>query len=262
MYVNPAVLNIYGYDSIEDFKNIPSEKRYTPETYMEVRMREEKWRLGEPVPQNNEIGIVRKDGSIKYLQAFHNEVLWGGQLCDEIVDQDITERKRAEEALQLLEQNFRNSLDSSSMGIHIVDTDMQVQYVNQAFLDMFGYDNIDELKVSPPQEHYTPESYAGYLRRKEQYLRGEPPSDPHEVDIIGKDGSIRHLQISSREILWDGKQHHQFLHNDITERMQAEKRLKESEENLRISLENAPDGIYLCDLNGVFSGAIKKPRKS
>ena len=55
------------------------------------------------------------------------------------------------------EQNFRNSIDSSSMGIRIVNVKGQTLYTNQAFLDVFGYENNDELNENPPEEYYTPE---------------------------------------------------------------------------------------------------------
>ena len=45
---------------------------------------------------------------------------------------------------------------------------------------------------------------------------------------------------------------------NIIRRKQAEKQLEESEENLKTYLENAPDGVYLCDLNGIFLYGNKK----
>jgi len=373
VYANQALLDIFGYKNIDEIRANPPQAYYTPESYASWVLRHEKIIRGEPVPDNLDIDIIRKDGAIRHLQVFRKKVLWDGKhryqsiyhditarktaeealraseekyrlivensndiiftlntagefmylspsvkkilgynqddllgvpfrslvhpddlhvienavrLGDTAANQttegnqyrfrhasgewrwhisrgtrmpdtggksfhfvgianDITAWKKAEEALKASEQNFRNSLDSSSMGIHIVDTDMHLQYVNQAFLDMFGYDNINELRASPPEEHYTPESYAAYLRRKEQYSRGEPASDPHEVDIIRKDGAIRHLQISSREILWNGKQHRQFLHNDITERTEIEEALKISEQTFRNSLDRSPAGIHI-----------------
>ena len=110
------------------------------------------------------------------------------------VARDITERKQAEEALKASEQNFRNSIDSSFIGINIIDKDFHTLYANQALLDIFGYENIDELRASPPHEHYTPESHVSYVLRNEKILQGEPVPDKVEVDIVRKDGAIRHLQ--------------------------------------------------------------------
>ena len=56
----------------------------------------------------------------------------------------ITERKRMEEALWDSEQNFRNSLDSSPLGILIVSADRELLYANQAILDIHGYSSIEE----------------------------------------------------------------------------------------------------------------------
>jgi len=55
------------------------------------------------------------------------------------------------------------------MGINIIDTNFNILYANQALLDIFGYENIDELKASPPSEHYTPESYINWVLRHEKY---------------------------------------------------------------------------------------------
>ena len=134
-----------------------------------------------------------------------------------------------EEALKVSEQNFRNSLDNSFIGTYIVDTAEHIPYANQAFLDMFGYKNIEEVEASPPTKHYTPESYTDFLQRMEKESRGEVIPVKVEVDIVRKDGIIRHLQCFPAEVIWDGKQQHQVLFNDITKRRQIEDALKSSE---------------------------------
>ncbi|GAG58908.1 unnamed protein product [marine sediment metagenome] len=74
--------------------------------------------------------------------------------------QDITERKWAENALRESEQNFRNSLDNSPLGIRIVTAEGELLYANQAILNIYGYSSIEELKATPIKERYTPESHA------------------------------------------------------------------------------------------------------
>jgi PAS domain S-box-containing protein len=131
------------------------------------------------------------------------------------------------------------------MGIRIMgDADYTV-YANQALLDMFGYENIDEVRASPPQGHYTPESRAGFIRRHEQFARGEPLPERLEFDIIHKDGAVRHLQLSSKEMFWNGKRQFQLLYNDITERVQAQDELIVSELRYRRLFESFKDGILI-----------------
>jgi len=54
----------------------------------------------------------------------------------QILYNDITERVQAEAALKISEQNFRNSIDSSTMGIRIMGDVDQTLYANQALLDI------------------------------------------------------------------------------------------------------------------------------
>jgi PAS domain S-box-containing protein len=103
VYANRAILEIYGYDSIEELRTTPVKKRYTPESYAGFQIRKKKRQRGENVPSEYEISIVRKNGEVRHLQVFRKEVLWNGERQFQTIYQDITERKRAgEEQKRLL----------------------------------------------------------------------------------------------------------------------------------------------------------------
>jgi PAS domain S-box-containing protein len=215
-------------------------------------MMKEKLSRGETMPTHAEIDIVREDGDIRHLQALFKEIFWNGKLQYQTLYNDITERKQAEKALKASEENFRNSMDSSSMGIRIMGNADYTLYANQALLDMFGYENIEALRASPPQEHYTPESHADFIRRKEQFARGELLPNTFEFDIVRKDGAIRNIQLSSNHVFWNGKEQFQILYTDITERKQAQEALRVSEEKYRLIVENSQDIIFTLDSAGKF----------
>jgi PAS domain S-box-containing protein len=194
-----------------------------------------------------EFDIIRKDGAIRHIQLSSKKVLWNDKLQHQFIYHDITDRKNSEQALQASEQNFRNSLDCSSMGIRIMGDHDSILYANQALLGIFGYENIEEMRVSPPQEHYTPESYAGFVQRHDLFLRGESLPNQLEFDIIRKDGSIRDIHLSSMKVLWNGKKQRQTLYNDITERKQAEKRLEIASREWRTTFDSITDLISIHD---------------
>jgi len=161
--------------------------------------------------------------------------------------QYAVERKRAGQALRRTEENFRRSLDESPLGIRIVSTEGETLYANRAILDIYGYDSIEELKATPVKTRYTPESFAQFLKRKEQRDRGELDFPDYEISIIRKNGEVRHLRVFRKEVLWDGEKQYQAIYLDITERQRAEEALRESERKLKTLFEILPVGISILD---------------
>jgi PAS domain S-box-containing protein len=250
LYVNRMFLDMFGYKSIDEVQRTSLQDHYTPEEKSRYLERMERKQRGESIPDNPKVDIIGKDGAVLSIVTYSSEVLWDGKKQRQLIYQDITAQQKAADALGLSEQNFRNSLDSLPMGINIVNADGHILYANQGLLDIFGYENIEELRASPLLEHYTPESYANWLLRNEQQLRGEPLSDKIDIDIVRKDGTTRHLQAFRREMFWNGKQQYQTIYNDITERVQAEEALKISEQNFRNSMDNSSMGIRIVDADG------------
>ncbi len=247
LYANQEFLKIFGYEDINEIGAYPLQDHYTPAERARFRTRDEQRSRGEPIPDNLQVEIMGKDGAIHYIETHSSEVLWDGKLQHEVIYKDVTESKLAQEALKLSEQNFRNSMDSSFMGIRIIDIEGHILYSNHAFLDIFGYKTIDEAITDPPRKNFTPASYADFLSRVEKIKRGEPVPDTMEVDVIRKDGALRHLQLFYKDVFWNGKQQYQTLYYDLTERKQAEKALKASEEKYSVLIEQSSDGIVLLD---------------
>jgi PAS domain S-box-containing protein len=141
-----------------------------------------------------------------------------------------------EYSLRKSEENFRHSLDDSPLGVRIVSAEGETLYANKAILDIYGYDNIDELRNTPLQKRYTQESYADFKLRREKRAKGESGPSEYEINIIRKDGETRHINTLRKEIFWNGKKQSQVIYQDTTERRKAEAKLKETLETLRRSI--------------------------
>ena len=113
IYANSAILDMYGYDSIEELQNTPLKERYTLESYVEFQTRKEKRLRGEHGPSEYEISIVRKNGEIGHLHVLRKEIFWNGQKQSQVVYQDITLRRQAEKKLNETLENLRQSIKTT-----------------------------------------------------------------------------------------------------------------------------------------------------
>jgi len=107
IYVNKTLLDIYELDSLEDFKNTSVIKMYTPESYIQHLERKEKRKNRNEISEY-ELTIKRKNGEIRYIKVWRKEILWNEIRHYQVINLDITEQKRAEEALKNSQLELRN----------------------------------------------------------------------------------------------------------------------------------------------------------
>ena len=146
---------------------------------------------------------------------------------------DVTANEEAQRELREREETFRRSHDDSPLGICVVTAEGDVLYANQALLDMYGFESDEDLKETSLEEKFTPECYAEHRTREEKQKRGEQVPSNYEIDIIGKDGCVRNIEVFKKEVTWRGEKRFQLFHYDITERRETDESLRRGGAALR-----------------------------
>lgn len=136
---------------------------------------------------------------------------------------DVTERKRTEEALRKSEERFRTIFDYAGDGMAIHDLDGHFFEVNQQFCDQLGYSR-DELLQMRPQDVDAPEQAVRVPGRISNIL--EQGHEVFETEHVRRDGSIIPVEINARLLDISGKPAILATIRDLAERKQAEEEKK------------------------------------
>lgn len=149
--VNDACVQFYGY-SREEFGKLTIRDIRPPEDLMKldnelVRLRE----FSNGLVKSGEWRHTRKDGSIVYVEIVSHGLMLGGVRARLVASYDVTERRKAEEYLRLLESAITNTNDS----VVITEahpgssSDTPIIFVNSAFIKMTGYTAEEVVGKSP-----------------------------------------------------------------------------------------------------------------
>jgi PAS domain S-box-containing protein len=200
----------------------------------------EKIRLDDAGGHHFETRQRRKDGTLIDVEISSNGAVCGGQKLVFCVCRDISERKKAEHALQESKERFRELYDNAPVGYHEYDIEGRISRVNQTDLEMLGY-TAEEMIGHYVWEFNLDEEKAHY-EIIEKLSGSRPPGRSLERTYKRKDGTTLPVLIEDR-LIRDG--HGQItgircVIQDITERNRAEHALKQSEASaMQLAQENA-----------------------
>lgn len=196
IYANKAILDIYGFSNVEELRNTQTKELYSLESYAEHLQRKELRRLGQPVPSNYGITIKRKDGEIRQLSVARKEVVWDGETQFQVLYQDITERRRADEILQQSEEKLRLMFESVAEGIAVVDLNGVIISVNQNMLDMHGFPSKDKMVGKPVVEFVSAYDQKRVQLNMQRTIEGGK-IEKLEVTALRSDGSTFSVEVSA-----------------------------------------------------------------
>ena len=172
------------------------------------------------------------------------------------LEQALAEAKRARDVGRTSEDRFRSLFDMSRDGIVFVDLEGHIEEMNQAYLDLVGYDR-DEISTHTYQD-LTPEKWrSGEAEIIETQVMQRGFSDEYEKEYVRKDGSI--APISLRTILvrdLEGRPiRFMGIVRDITELKEKEEALRASEKRYRSLFDLSHDGVVFVGLDGPIEEA-------
>lgn len=162
--------------------------------------------------------------------------------------EDVTEQEEAEEALLESEKKYKILVENSLEGIAIAKGE-KIIFVNQALSNMLGYD-MDEIKKLSIMDFVAPECKEETLKRIEKRRKGEEIPPRYECRAVRKDGKSLDALISTAEFTTEGEKYVQATLIDITERKNAERKLKESKKEYQLLFNNFGNPITVYGLQG------------
>lgn len=140
---------------------------------------------------------------------------------------DISERKRAEDHLRRQEEKYRNIIANMNLGLIEVDNNQMIQYANQSFCDVSGFEADELIGKNPSQLFLYGENNMKFLEEQIE-LRKKGVSSVYQLPVKNKRGEIRWWAISGAPNYDDQGNllGSVGIHLDITDQKKLEEELK------------------------------------
>ena len=192
-----------------------------------------------------EARLMTADARVIPFYFLGSRITVEGQICVVGSGTDITAQRRAIEAAKESEERYRLLFDSNPCSMWVYDREtLQFLAVNEAAVKSYGYTrreflSMDMTQIRPEEE----------LPRLYQRLAGDIKTLTHPTPWIHqrKDGSTFEVEITSHALEFNGRPARLVMAIDVTERSEALKQLRESEQRFRRMFDIVSIGIAQAD---------------
>jgi len=239
---NDTFLKMMGYSQKDVEARELTWQKLTPLEYHEISLAEiSKFQVtGRVGPYEKE--YIRKDGTRKWL-IFAGSALEGNTCVEFCVD--ISDRKKSESALRV-ERDFSKAVIDSLPGVfYCYDENLKFVRWNKNFETVTGYSPEEIGKMSPLDFFVGAEKELLRERIREVFEIGSSEVEAH---FVAKDGTSIPYFFTGVTTKIDGYKHLVGVGFDISDRIQSEKALKESEQKFLTLFEKAPYAVTLSSL--------------
>ncbi len=249
---NPAAENIFGYSASEIIGQ-PVLDCIVPETVTQYVSQVIDDLLQQQGGHRSTNENITKDGSIIICDWCNTPLVdQNGDLVGIFcMVSDISDRYHAEAKLRESEKKFSSLFQFSNDGIFLIDETGKIVDINQRGLEQFGYTYYEDILQKHIQDLHPSSSIPTSNWAFQELL--EKSVVRFETECKRSDGSIFPVDISARKIDLDGKMLIQGNVRDISDRLEAEKALRESEQRFRDVSEAAGEYLWEIDSNRVIT---------
>ena len=202
--------------------------------------------------QVSELLLKRKDGTLFHAQLESVPVENEGQPMVRAVLTDISERKRAEEALKESEERYRTAIENAFDGIALVRGDRHL-YVNAKFAEIFGYEDPEEIIGKPLSLTVHPDDLKMVSEFNRVRQKGKAAPWRYEFKGVRKDGTLRFIEASAAATTYRGEPVSLVYLRDITDYKRLKDRLLQSQKMEAIG---TLSGGIAHDFNNILAGII------
>ena len=195
----------------------------------------------------------KKNGELYWVTAWISPILnSSGEISHYVsIEEDITERKRADEILHESEELYRSVLLASPDNITITDLDGHILMVSPAGLSMFGYESLEQLINRSLNDFLYPDDHEKAMVNINLMFTGVL-GKPADYRAVRSDGAVMDIEVNG-EFIRNSKGEPSrmiFVIRDITRRKRTEEKIREQNEKLNAIITAIPDLIIVSDQYG------------
>jgi PAS domain S-box-containing protein len=209
-----------------------------PEKYREAHERARARHLSTPgsspvMGRPLSFDALRKDGTVIPIELTVSSYRRDGALVFTGVLRDVTERKRAEEALRRSEESFRLLIEVAPDAV-IVHRGGRVEYANPAAASLLGHEAPAGLSGRDLTEFVPADERDQWRAHPENVMAAGATLPLHEHRMVRSDGAILTWEVATLGVIFDGKPATLVVGRDVTERRQMASRMMQMDRMVSI----------------------------